>query len=361
MKLTVKDNYLNVRAGRPSVNAPSDRYLEPGDEVEVDDTAYPGDAYDGIGTWFRDKANNYYWSGGFQTTDLTDKQSFSWFDELKIKDLWDTYGEYGSLATVAVLDTGYDIGNTDLAPAVTDSDILIDYASTIMDKSHDLHGTHCSSLIAARNTLHWYIGVAPQCRLLCGKISSGGELRNFNSIISGIKWAIGKGADIISVSYGSPLNDTDKTNFQSQLNQLLVDKNVLMFAASGNNFAGGVISQDLYPASFSNFVSVGATDANGQLSDITVRSEHTIIHSRGTDIESYGTASTPAAQSGTSFSTPIIAAIAALGVSACKKKTGNWDAAKLLSALYNSGSDLNGFQGKKVIDPANFFEILINT
>ena len=64
MKLTVKVN-LNVRVGKPSVNAPCYTYITPGSTLEVDENPYPGDMYDGNDTWYKDDAGNYYWSGGF--------------------------------------------------------------------------------------------------------------------------------------------------------------------------------------------------------------------------------------------------------------------------------------------------------
>jgi subtilisin family serine protease len=63
MKVTVT-KYLNVRVGKPSVNAPCYQYLAPGSEIEVDGKLYKGDKYKDIDTWVKDEAGNYYWSGG---------------------------------------------------------------------------------------------------------------------------------------------------------------------------------------------------------------------------------------------------------------------------------------------------------
>lgn len=64
MKVIVKNNFLNVRVGKPSVNAPCYQYIAPGSEIEVDGQLYKGDKYENIDTWFKDEAGNYYWSGG---------------------------------------------------------------------------------------------------------------------------------------------------------------------------------------------------------------------------------------------------------------------------------------------------------
>ncbi|SHK70613.1 hypothetical protein SAMN04488028_107198 [Reichenbachiella agariperforans] len=70
MKVTVT-KYLNVRVGKPSVNAPCYQYLAPGSEIEVGEKLYLGDSYDGMDTWYRDEADNYYWSGGFLLPNAT--------------------------------------------------------------------------------------------------------------------------------------------------------------------------------------------------------------------------------------------------------------------------------------------------
>src|ERR1700744_3156237 len=64
MQVTVKDNELNVRVGKPSLNAPCNTFLTPGTVIDVDGQLYTGDFYNGINTWLKDSNNNYYWSGG---------------------------------------------------------------------------------------------------------------------------------------------------------------------------------------------------------------------------------------------------------------------------------------------------------
>ena len=66
MKVTVKDNYLNVRVGKPSVNAPCYQYIAPGSIIDVDGKLYKGDKYgdSNIDIWYKDALGNYYWSGG---------------------------------------------------------------------------------------------------------------------------------------------------------------------------------------------------------------------------------------------------------------------------------------------------------
>jgi len=351
MKVTVK-YYLNVRVGKPSVNAPCYQYIAPGSQIEVDGKLYTGDMFEGIDQWMRDEGDNYYWAGGIQS-----KSSFSWFKELEIETIWNTYNEKGENACIAILDTGYNTTNNDLI--AQDQKLLINYTdaqacNTINDL--DGHGTRCMSIAGARNLQQYNIGVAPQSKVLIGKISCQMELRDHNSILEGIKWAIDSGAEIISISFGFVFADSSQQQvFQAALQKIIEGKKVLIFAAAGNNLNSQPAFGDKYPASFPECISVGSTD-KGVLSNITIQSNTTVIHAPGIAIESYDVTGRPTPASGTSYSTPIVAGIAALAVSYCKKTNNTWDPAELRNALYNSASPLAG--QKKLIQPLEFFKQL---
>ena len=62
-QVTVKDQYLKVRQGQPSLNATTLPPLAPGTVVTVEDQLYNGDAYNGINTWYKDQGGNFLWSG----------------------------------------------------------------------------------------------------------------------------------------------------------------------------------------------------------------------------------------------------------------------------------------------------------
>jgi hypothetical protein len=70
MKVTVKD-FLNVRVGKPSVNAPTFQFLAPGSILDVEEKFFDGDKLEGNSLWVKDEADNYYWSGGIQRDHIT--------------------------------------------------------------------------------------------------------------------------------------------------------------------------------------------------------------------------------------------------------------------------------------------------
>lgn len=55
---------LNVRLGRPGVNADKVRVLPVGTQLEVSDETVLGESISGNPVWLQDNAGNFYWSGG---------------------------------------------------------------------------------------------------------------------------------------------------------------------------------------------------------------------------------------------------------------------------------------------------------
>ena len=121
-------------------------------------------------------------------------------------------GITGSGVRVAVLDTGADIYQNDLAPAI------YDYKSFTGEEFHDLdgHGTSTAGLIASRavNTYYGFIkiqGMAPGAMIMAGKVLGDDGYGWDSWIIAGIEWAVAgsdgnpmtpDGAQIISMSLG---------------------------------------------------------------------------------------------------------------------------------------------------------------
>lgn len=291
---------------------------------------------------------------------LDGKPTFQWVMDLGLHDIW-----FGSQATkgegvkVAVLDTGYLFTNKELNPVAVGlfgvkpplNPPLLKPKDPLFPKMNDSfgHGTYCGCILSGRNDLDFIVGIAPASDLIVAKIcdSGGFDETGLDTMLDAIEWAIGQGAEIISISYSMFANELseDPAFFiaaQERLDRILEGRNVLVFAACGNNDAGVVRRADKYPASLTGVVSVGATH-NKSLSAVTVLSGKTIVHAQGVDVESYGLGVQPEKQSGTSASTPIVAGIAALAVSAIKKKNnGLWDPKKLRALIEDGDPIVHG-------------------
>src|SRR5580692_1883649 len=109
----------------------------------------------------------------------------------------------GQGVRVAVLDTGIDATHPDLAAALDDVKDFTGSAFGTTDRVG--HGTHTAGTIAARNLGPAVVGVAPQCRLLIAKVLGDDGSGIDQNVAAGIDWAVQSGADLISMSMGSPV------------------------------------------------------------------------------------------------------------------------------------------------------------
>src|SRR5207244_1937795 len=65
------------------------------------------------------------------------------------------------------------------------------------------HGTHVASIITGEDAK--YEGVAPDTKLLNGKVLNDQGFGSESGIIAGMQWAASKGAKVVNMSLGSPL------------------------------------------------------------------------------------------------------------------------------------------------------------
>ncbi|MFH0843723.1 MAG: S8/S53 family peptidase [Bacteroidota bacterium] len=306
MRITV-NNSVDVRHGEPKFSAPTYQHLVAGSEIEVDNKMYPGDQKNGISTWYKDAADNYYWSGDLSPDDGSDLLYPGWMVELKIPEIW-KYST-GKDVGVAVVDTGVDINNKDL-PYNKDKYYVYDSNHTLEDK--DGHGTHCLGLIGARNNSGHKIGIAPECNLFVCKIS---EKSNFTEqqakrYADAINWCSGQDdIHVISISWSSFITDK-KTIAAIQIAiDLAIKRKKVVVCAMGNashfNDPGPI-----YPAMLNNTIGIGSIPVDNILYPYINRSLTTAT--QGVKIESYGLNKQLIRLTGTSQSNAILAGLVSL-------------------------------------------------
>jgi subtilisin family serine protease len=267
MRLIVKD-FLNVRVGAPNVNAPSYQYLAPGSEVEVDGRLYEGGEFEHVKTWYKDAANNYYWSGGFATAKVLipkefDPLTMSWGHErYQLPLLWDKLKTTGEKITVAVIDTGVDTLHQDLASKIHPlSKSFLGDPKNITDT--DGHGTTMAGIIGASGKSKVF-GVAPGVELLILKASEhqrGGDVKLF---ARALEYAAGiDSVDIISFS--TVLGDDE--DLKKAIGKCR-EKKKFVVAAIGNARNTQIPEgpdTDTFPACYEPVIAVGAFDKAGSL------------------------------------------------------------------------------------------------
>lgn len=159
--------------------------------------------------------------------------------------------------TVAVLDTGYDVHHPDLEGRVGLTHSFIT-GETVQDGNG--HGTHVAGTIGARR--HPVGGqrrysVAPGCRLLVGKVLGDSGGGTSGGVLEGMNWAIGQGADIISMSLGSDTRVGDSyLQYYEAAGRAALDAGSMIVAAAGNNGWNPVGS----PANCPSVLAVAAVD-----------------------------------------------------------------------------------------------------
>lgn len=275
--------------------------------------------------------------------DVTDSSSpVQWsVDAVKAPEAW-AKGFTGKDVVVAVLDSGVDYFN----PLLSDSlwtnpgEIAFDgidndgngYVDDVRgwdfvynDNSPfdiDGHGTFVAGVITDRD-----IGIAPDAKVMPVKVSedyySTGSSFAFDSdIAKGIRYAVQNGADIINISLGG-ISETQPT--LKQAIRFARQQGVLVVIAAGNDRQLG-LRQPLNPAWFAasnNYgIAVGAVNRNQKFAPFSNPAGNKPIDyvvAPGVNVysTSYESGAAPyEIVSGTSFSTPAVAAIAALMLSA---------------------------------------------
>jgi thermitase len=160
---------------------------------------------------------------------------------------------------------GYDFVDIDTAAYTSVGYILIhdeDYINLDNDPSdYNGHGTHCAGIVGAKgNNGIGICGVAPNISLV--PLRAGFSILNplnqevgtleYKDIVAAIDYAILKGIDILSMSFGG----TDNSELLATAISNASNNNIILVAAAGNN-----LSQiKSYPAGYDEVISVAASD-----------------------------------------------------------------------------------------------------
>jgi subtilisin family serine protease len=211
----------------------------------------------------------------------------------------------GAGIRVAVLDTGIEADHPDLADAIDDCRDFS--ASRLGSRDRQGHGTHVAGTIAARANGTGVIGVAPECRLLVGKVLGDDGSGTSESVAAGIDWAVAQRADILSLSLGSP---TPSEAIRAAIERAVAAGRFVICAA-GNEGRDDAIN---YPARWPTTISVGAVDRDGRVARFSSRGAELDICAPGQDVLSTFLGSGYARLSGTSMATPFVTGVVALAL-----------------------------------------------
>jgi subtilisin family serine protease len=233
------------------------------------------------------------------------------------------YSLTGKGVAVAVLDTGLAANHPDFQalPAEQRWNFIAD-SDDVTDGNG--HGTHCCGTVAgaAETSIGIRYGVAPEVKLLVGKVMDDDGTGFDSDILAGIAWAVHNGAQVISLSLGSfrPNGGAASEVYQKLAEDLEIEgRKCLMIAAAGNDSerSSGFIAPVGNPAACRSFMSVAAIDRNGSVADFSCGQTDNIgildISGPGVEVLSAWIGENEYAElNGTSMATPHVAGVAAL-------------------------------------------------
>lgn len=227
-------------------------------------------------------------------------------------------GLTGRGVKIAVLDTGVDTDHPDLVGCIDETASFV-LGETVED-THG-HGTHCIGTAAgpANPQQGPRYGVATEARVLAGKVLNSVGDGTDGQILAGMEWAMARGARVISLSLGGPVQLGELFPFTYEvLAERAQERGTVIVAAAGNSsLRPGFVAPVEVPANCPSILAVGSLDKalrtastscgglNGQGGEVNIAAPGKFVHSAAPG-GGYAT------KSGTSMATPHVAGVLAM-------------------------------------------------
>jgi subtilisin family serine protease len=235
-------------------------------------------------------------------------------------------------APIAIIDSGVDSTHPDLSSKLVAGWNFVTGTSNTADDYG--HGTAVAGVAAAAtNNGIGIAGVSWNNPIMPLVVIDSTGSASYSNIDSAIQYAADHGARIINISLGGP---SSSSALQSAVNYAW-SKGAVIFAASGNSST----STPMYPAACTSVVAVSGTEPNGTLASFSDYGSYIDLAAPGDSILTTMSGGGYGYWEGTSFSSPIVAATAALALSV---KPG-LSASALVNLLEQNADPLGGYSG----------------
>ncbi len=253
---------VNIRLGKPSVNAPNPSFLVPGDKIFVKSKVI-GDRINGNPAWIMTDANEFISIEGFEALEEIKSIPFfshvenapKLFNALDISELWNI--SMGEGINIGIIDNG-------VASHPSLKSKVIELNGTIIE---DLagHGTTMACIIGALDEANGKIGVSPMIqnifsyRLNVDELQPGVLMAALDKMLEAKVNVLNLSFSCNTFTFFKPRPDAVK--LQEKINEL-VNSGCIIVAATGNDHQR---NQDFYPAKYDNVISVAGIDNEGNL------------------------------------------------------------------------------------------------
>lgn len=286
-------------------------------------------------------------------TSLYKTYSKWYFDYMHITEAWREFETAGENVLVAVIDNGF-LTTTSEFPTHLWNDGNGHHGYNGYNNNYDIspvkdadgnylndsfHGSHVAGVIGMAANGSSFVGAAYKSELMllkCANYIQGytSSYITVDSVVNCINFASSHGADIITMSLSGTGNSSTLRNAITSA----YNNNIAVFAAVGNN-ALSTNENLFYPASYSNVIGVMAIDKTNTSTlsdfsnyDVSGNHQYYDVAAPGCVIVGCGVDKTYVGANGTSQATPLVAACAALYLSAYPGTS----VAKLYEAIRNS-------------------------
>jgi subtilisin family serine protease len=189
--------------------------------------------------------------------------------QIKAPGAW-SRGARGRGVTIAIVDSGVDLGHPDLRAKLVPGVDLVKKVNGLSGpgcsgpQDENGHGTHVAGIAAAiTNNGIGVAGTAPRARILPVRVLDKTGAGDEATVNAGIRWAANHGAKVINVSLGADLPLIGNLPGSNDATEAAVayafSKGAVVVGSAGNS----TVPLCDYPAAASNAVCVGATDSGG--------------------------------------------------------------------------------------------------
>ncbi|QDK38480.1 S8 family serine peptidase [Bdellovibrio sp. NC01] len=256
---------------------------------------------------------------------------------------WQRAGNRGNKnVIVAVIDTGADYKHESLAPNMIPGYNFKDNNADPMDKTsyqNPGHGTHCSGIVGATGLIDGgTIGMAPGISIMPLRFLDENGSGDLNDGIKAIDYAIEKGVQVISASWGATVPRATAQPLLEAVKRA-DDKGIIFVAAAANDGKNND-STEVYPANngYPNSITVAASnssDSKPSWSNYGTAMVH--LSSPGDGIISTLPKNKYGELSGTSMATPLVSGLVAFLKSQDSSLTG----AQIRAILQTTGTKVS--------------------